>query len=898
VLPFQRSCPPGAALICAAVVLLLLMAPGLGAQQAVPSAVTPATGSDFSLELENPHLGYTSVGEGGVRYFVTQIRVRNASDKPVTVPMSQFELTIDGVVCAPDLEFPRLSGYDFRVGGKTYRFRDLERTTSLEVAPRDSSQAWIVFTGLARTPDVPPLDLRVSVSGSECRVDVTEHCDKLLKLSLERIGPRNSLGLLRIDGWLNSINVGTLVESIEGLSNTGISRIVVGFGEHARELDEPLGSWLQQTAEGVQTSQTYAMFPAVVSTIRELHVAAIPGHRRDVSALHVHGSLGSAVESALASAYRGLGPAEIAAEIEQGHPLARAAALVNGGADLPDEYLPLLLKQTQSEDTLLQRGAFIALSGSGDPAAIRHLTEQAGGKDREAAELALECLAASRFTGAHEALRQLLDRTLAVDRAAVVRILARYPRPHWAEYMENLAMDRSGGVPADVRRDVVLALGRTGHPDLTEILGHVLKSPDGQLQQAAFGLLLNRPDEASEKLALEHALGQLAQGPPTPAMLQLFDQVRDPRIAPLLVKHLDNAKQNRTPLINTLARIGPEDIDDVLADRYDGFNPSEQAAVLSNLTHLRSPRLLPLARAGLFSAQHPVFNASVHALGLQTDAAAVDALSDRLAEEVEIGRISTIAKALEEIGLAEAGRALDAARKSSSGDKRRAIARYLRSLQMRSPGGQYLQIAERHATENEHQKAVDYYSLAIKRDPDMAPAYSGRGHAHLKLEDYKRAEEDFRRGIELDEDDGLAVAGLGITLAIAGSTEEAIRIVEDASPRFAEDLLFAYNAACVYGRVIERLAAEPDSGDHQQRIAQLQVAALSRLRSSIDLGFPDLGWMREDPDLASLRHIEEFQKLATPAEDDGQPHDPEDGNARPTPDRQPQPPPPPVPGEQ
>src|SRR5690606_33590319 len=146
-----------------------------------------------------------------------------------------------------------------------------------------------------------------------------------------------------------------------------------------------------------------------------------------------------------------------------------------------------------------------------------------------------------------------------------------------------------------------------------------------------------------------------------------------------------------------------------------------------------------------------------------------------------------IAKALEDIGLPEASRALDAARSSSSGDKRRVIARHYRSLQLRSPGGQYLQMAERHAQENEHQKAVDYYSLAIKRDPDMAPAYSGRGHAHLKLEDYERAEADFRRCIELDDENGLAVAGLGITLAIAGNTDEAIGIVQEASPRFAED---------------------------------------------------------------------------------------------------------------
>src|SRR5690606_6069234 len=78
------------------------------------------------------------------------------------------------------------------------------------------------------------------------------------------------------------------------------------------------------------------------------------------------------------------------------------------------------------------------------------------------------------------------------------------------------------------------------------------------------------------------------------------------------------------------------------------------------------------------------------------------------------------------------------------------------------------------------------------------------------------------------------------------------------------------------------------------RVQQLQKAALERLSRSIELGFPDLDWMRRDPNLASLRHLEEFQQLATPDPDGDQ-----------TPQQQqrpgppgPRPPRPPPPGEQ
>lgn len=895
-LPTQQPRRSGASLIGAALLLALQMVPGAVAQERDRPAADPTVTAGIGLEVENSHLGYTYIGEGGIRYFVTQVRVTNLSDEVVSVPMADFRLSADGAVTEPDLQFPRFTGYDFRVGGRSYRFRDLERTETLDVEPGQSGSAWLVFPELDKTQHVPQLDLRLTLDGTEHHVDVSGHYETLLQLDVERIGPRQSLAMLRIDGWLNTINVGHLVETLDRLATSGLTRIVVGFGESARDLDEPLGSWLYQTAEGVQTSRTYAMFPAVVSTIHELHVAALPGRRQDATAPHVHGSIASAVEAALETAYRGLSPAEIAAQIEQGHPLAQAAALVHGGADVSADYLPLLLERAASDDPLLRRGAFIALSGSGSPSAVETLARQARSDDSQVAGLALECLAASRFAAAHDALQQLLEQSLRVDEARIVRILARYPRPHWADYLAGLATDPGEAVSADVQREVVLALGRIGHPDLTRILGRALDSPDGGLQQAAFGLLLNRSDAASEELALSYALQQLATTPPNQAMLQLFDRARDPRVPPLLLPYLDDPELNKSALINTLARIGPADIDDELVDRYDTFDPSEQAAVLSNLTQLRSDRLLPLAEAGLSSQHQAVFNASVNALGLQSDVAAVEPLAARLAEETEIGRVTTLAKALEDIGLPEASRALDAVRSSSSGDKRRVVARHYRSLQLKSPGGQYLQMAERLVQENEHRKAVQYYSAAIKRDPDMAPAYSGRGHAQLKLEDYDQAEADFRRGIELDEDDGLAVAGLGITLAVTGKTGEALRLVDEAASRFEDDLLFAYNEACVYGRVLEHLAAEPDAQQDEQRMRQLQKKALSRLQKSVELGFTDLDWMREDPDLVSLRHLEEFQQIAAGEVEEGEPPVPEG-------ERQAQPAPrtprrPPVPGEQ
>ena len=843
--------------------LLWVSAVAQAQEAAPPKAVMPPGRDVISIAVKHSSLGYTFLGDSGIRYLVAEVELTNLADRPLNVPIAHAELSVDGVAFAPDVNHPRLTGYQFLVDGRPRHFRELETIEDMSLAPGASGTTWLVFTGLPKSTDVPDMELRVEQDRVVHRFNITEAADQALRLKVERIGPREALGLVTIGGKLNSINVGMFVETLDRLAASGVSRIVVAFGPEAQDPDRPLGDWLRQTAEGIQTGLTYAMFPAIVSTIREFHVAAFPGRETDVSAAHVHGSAASAVEEALATAYRGLAPHEIVAQIEQGHPLAQASALVSGGPQLPAEYLPLLLKRADSDDRLIRRGALIALGASGDPEAIRVVAEQAQGQDVHFAQLALECLAASRYTAAHEALSRLLDHPLKVDAATIVQILARYPRPAWADYLAELALAKQSTATPGVRREAVTALGRIGHPQLTEILRQALASDDQALRETAFHLLLTRDDDVSERLALDYALNRLSGGPPSQPMLQLFDRVRDPRMAPLLMPYLDDDQFDRSALITTLARIGPATIEGELARRFDKLKPNEQAVVLSTLTPLRSPLLPGLLERAIASEHDAVFGAAVRSLTLQADVEAVELLADRLGDETNPGRIATLAKALEDVGLPQAGRALEAARSTSTGEKRLAIAQRLQALRLKSPGGQFLQRAMRFVEMENQDKAMEFYSLALKRDPDLAAAYSGRGHCQLKREAYEQAEQDFRRAVEIDPDDGLAVAGLGITLAVSGRVDEAVKTVEDASERFAQDPLFAYNAACVYGRAIEQLPDEPASSEQIERRKQFEEAALERLRASIELGFIDREFMQKDPDLASLQSLEGFRRIVS-----------------------------------
>ena len=358
-------------------------------------------------------------------------------------------------------------------------------------------------------------------------------------------------------------------------------------------------------------------------------------------------------------------------------------------------------------------------------------------------------------------------------------------------------------------------------------------------------------------------------------------------------------QSDHSSLINTLARIGGAGVDQTLADRYESFKPNEQAAVLTVLTQLRSARLIPLAEDAMHSEHEAVFTSAARALGLAGGVKPIEILARQLGKETSESRCSRLAKALADIGTDEVVLALEAARLESEGEKRTIIGKQLLSLQLNSLAGQHLERAGRFARDDDYEKAIEHYTSAIEHDAKLTPAYHGRaecsmiledfeqavadytsaldrepdlprgfsnrGHCRLKLEDFQPAADDFRRAIKLDPDDGQAVTGLGIALAILGDADEGIRIVNEASDRFAQDEIYAYNVACVYGRALEAIPKDAPSPKQQQLRQEYANAAISRLQESLDLGFDDRGLdAGPDPDLASLREIEAFKKLLQP----------------------------------
>jgi len=92
-------------------------------------------------------------------------------------------------------------------------------------------------------------------------------------------------------------------------------------------------------------------------------------------------------------------------------------------------------------------------------------------------------------------------------------------------------------------------------------------------------------------------------------------------------------------------------------------------------------------------------------------------------------------------------------------------------------------------------------------------------------------------------DDARARIHYSVMLAEAGRTEEALHEGAQAQEASPGDPVMLYNVTCLYARL-----GEPRR-------------AIDALHQAIDAGYVNFAWIKQDPDINSLRDDAEFQAL-------------------------------------
>lgn len=830
-------------------------------------------------------------GAEPLRVLSAKVMLFNLTNNAIDVPADLYTLTAGGAELKSGIP-TNLVQRSFYDGQQMVNYANL-KTVALKIEPGETGQTSVVFTGLASGQGtLRPLMLTVrGTDGQLARIDLLDQAARQAQIAVERIGPRKSLAVVTISGQCSGLGSWALVAKLDELATERVARAIVRFADNAPQPDANVWSWLQNSAmyAGINDYQNnnFAQIPAVLS---EFHVVAPQSQRAQAQAQaaatsnririingvaqaipvptrhqnrHVHFSLDDAVTEALASIYQVLPRNELLDEISNGSTSTRVAALANGGGRLTANDLPLIMKLAGDDSIEIQKAALRALRHFGEEAAVAKLVEQARKNSGPLTDVAIESLAGSRFTKAHDALLELLTNEPKASRKAIVQSLGQHARPIWSETLYGFVKDKESGV----RSDALAALASIGHPKFVELLDECLNDKDKVLSDLAFGYLATRDDAMSEQLAIAWTLKSLEKNPPTVQMRDLLIRTKEQRAVPLLLKHLDRPGPQRLMCFETLAQIGDQTVIERFVALFDKADSNEKRVVIQTLQRLQSPAFREVAEKALASTDYNLMHQAINVLqqdGTPQSAAVLVASFKQAGGDDN--RFMILCNALANIATPEAKAALHEAAQTQVGtntNRANAVRQAIANIQLRSPARHFVMIGRQQEEQKQPVEAMKNFEQAVKLDPDNSDARLARGNLLLKQDKLDKAAEDFRKVLELDPTNSQGPTNLAIVLARQGKLEDAEKLVEDARDKFKRENLFLYNAACVYGRALEYAMAHEDLPKRDEKLKLYERRAVDDIKGAIEVGLDDQNrnWAKEDPDLKSLHRNEEFKRL-------------------------------------
>lgn len=830
--------------------------------------------------LETPYLGSPYYSQTNPRVFAARLLFVNLTDQKIALKWDDIKLEVDGTdIQMKDLN-PQWQHQPVQIGNQSIALRTMVMAKEVLVPSGGNAGTWVLFQDLQAGNHVPDLKLKIKTGTVQKELDINALQREVLGLKVERIGPGKCLGLVTISGMIDSINVGTLVDEVDKLTSDKVTRIVIRWTDQAPLLDNRVYSWLSNTANAFGWQPMGEMeFPSLPISIREFNLANMPNEMtRNMmrsrgqgfsfspdNPQRIFGSDVEAVVSALQSAYEMVPRDELTLAIQNGSRLEKVAALMGGGGRLPADKLPMLIQLADDNDPVMQQAALTALAHFGEKEAVEKLLFYARKNLPRLSETAIGSLASSRFAVAQEAVLELLKNETPEGKKAIVRLLAKHPRPMWSDAIYQYVKGQNQELGVEALR----ALVQVGHPQLMTVLKESLASTQPGMREEAFARLAERTDRDSEKIAIEYALEQLKTQPMSESVRVLLNRTKDKRALPLLWRQYDRTP-NKSNLLQTLALIGDQETVRELLNRYPRMQEYEKGETIKILAKLSPTEFRKLAILSI-NSNTQVMSYAIQ--GLQDDGGpdSIKILAEALEKSPHQNVWMNVCNALGMLGTPVGRAALVKARDSGIPEKRNAAHQALLNMMSRSPGYGYYINAKQQVKESRWKEALEQFENAIQADPEFSEAFSGRGNVYLQ--DEKKldlAARDFAKATEIDAYNHEGLTGLCLVMVMKdGKYVEAIKKVEDSRSKFGDNNIYRYNVACVYARAVEHLQKTEKAPDREKLMKEYSASALKELQGSIQSGFQELDWMQKDPDLKSLQGTPEFKKLVEDAKVQG-----------------------------
>jgi HEAT repeat protein len=812
------------------------------------------------------HWGIQFSADPPKRFLAVELTVVNPSDVPVTLREDDVALTVGGNATPFAKPSSDVLLQPIPQGTAMVTLSEVKRLETLTVPAKNADSVWIIAEELPDSAVIPDLRVAVKLADETIRLDLRKIEEARLDLDTRILGPRNTIGVLTIRGQLNSINSQALSDVIAELVEKKATRLVLQWDKTAEAPEPRLKAWLELAAqrEATEEGETQA-FPLLPINFDELKLVKMPASTPDDENgrdPNTYPSLAEALAAATKTLFPAMSKSEIAAALKDAHPALRAAAIRFGAPRLDASIEPAILAAARDPDREIRLAAIAALAEFPSEESSQALLEFVRDDNGEFGAAATRGLATSRYVAHQERLRQFLRQTDRERRQRILRVLAESPRPEWSSELFAAAQDEQGRWNLDALKGVV----NLGHEQVVDLLERALSADQSVVKDYSFQILARRPDARSESLALAELLRRLESRTPDNTMQELIQRTRDPRTLPALLKHLD-AGRDRSAVIAALGAVGETATGDRLVSQFDKFQPHEKAAALHALKSLRHPELLKLAGSVLQTNDASLLSSGSQLLVQEGSSAACERIVDGLKLHLGKGRergdyaLSVLCNALASFSDPLAIETLKELQASKDNTVRRMGRDALNQVRARSPAFQYVYQAQEHAESEDWVEADTLYTFAIELDPELPQGWSGRGNVRLRQNRFPDAGKDFEAAMRLDPDSTMGITGLALVWVMTGREEEGLALIAKRRADFADDALYLYNSACVYGRALENLRARPASAEQDKRKQELRKLALRDLEASMRNGFDDVDWMLKDPDLKSLQADEEFLKL-------------------------------------
>lgn len=822
---------------------------------------------------------------GSERFLVIKLAAANLSGDPQVIDRNHLELIANGISYKPADISENKKNNAFPWGMENNYLLRVSPFHELRLPANSTSSGWVFIPGLPGGSEPLTLELVWKQGDQTQRLDLMGAARNRMDLSVERVGPKQCLGLLTIRGEISGLGADVLVRELEALATDHISRVVLNWEPTASQVPPGMGNWLRISAEAEDRSQFMdRQFPLVPGAIQEFHLAGLPApdfqpyDRASANSTHkpkIHSDALSAVRVALEDILE-FAPRENLLEIiETDHRLVRSAALAVGSGRLLAEDLPVVVQSADASDPAIQEGAIRGLQHFGEPEAIDKLLFWLRKGVEPLSSIAMQSLANSRFPAAQEALLKQLKYESVEEQARHFEQLIRNPRPLLADPLYEFVSQH----PDRINPEFLRGLEIVGHPRLLELLDRGLKSDKLEVRDETLKILVRRNTAEGDAIALPWTLEQLRTSPPNEMMLVLLKRVKPPEAVDLLLKHVSGGG-DQSSIISTLGLIADPAVADRLKELYPTFPSTAQSELLTIFKNWEVPEFRELAHQALNTDDPAKVRSAASGLMAGEGDRGLPWIGEALERTHQPEIVQILTEELGRLGNAESQAILRKVREMDSEQHRRAAVMALMAIRQRSPGFPLVQQAASlindgvDEKDRDYPQAIGYLTEAIKLDPQLFEAYQTRGNCLLRIGKLGEAGPDFRKALEIEPYSSDAVTGLCVVMASEGQWEEALKQIAKSDPLFEHELNYQYNSACVYGRIVAYLKKSPDIPDRDKLVERYTAEGLKRLRSSVEDGFEDLNWMKRDPDLESLRDTDGFRKIIQEIENPSSPEGP------------------------